>query len=207
MSGPQPLLEPALPDQQPVQTHARWRRALWRVEDALLAACLASMVLLGVADLEIWTRIGVSIPIAGTDELLRHVTLLVGMLGGAIAAREGRLLSVASVAPLLPKRLALVLETYSHAVAAFIALMLALAAALFVQTERDAGVHLASGLPVVWFEYFLPIGFAVIGLRLAHRAGKSAIGTVVVTLLAGALGFVAAHAPIDPVHARWPALV
>ena len=207
MSGPRPLLEPALPDQRPVQAQAPWRRALWRVEDTLLAFCLASMVLLGVADLEVWTRIGLRIPISGTDELLRHVTLLVGMLGGAIAAREGRLLSVASIAPLLPKRLAALLETYSQSVAAFIAMMLALAGALFVQTEREAGVQLASGLPVVWFEYLLPIGFAVIGLRLAHRAGKTAIGTIVVTLLAAGLGFVAAHAPIDPTHARWPALI
>jgi tripartite ATP-independent transporter DctM subunit len=207
MSGPRPLLEPALPDQRPVQAQAPWRRALWRVEDTLLAFCLASMVLLGVADLEVWTRIGLRIPISGTDELLRHVTLLVGMLGGAIAAREGRLLSVASIAPLLPKRLAALLETYSQCVAAFIAMMLALAGALFVQTEREAGVHLASGLPVVWFEYLLPIGFAVIGLRLAHRAGKTASGTIVVTVLAAGLGFVAAHAPIDPTHARWPALI
>jgi len=207
MSGPRPLLEPALPDQHPERTQVPWHRALWRIEDALLALCLASMVLLGVADLEFWTRIGLRIPIAGTDELLRHVTLLVGMLGGMIAAREGRLLSVASIAPLLPKRLAAGLETYSHAVAAFIALMLALAAALFVQTERDAAVRLSSGVPVVWFEYVLPIGFAVIGLRLANRAGKSPIGTLVVTLLAAGLGYLAAHSPVDAAHVRWPALI
>jgi C4-dicarboxylate transporter, DctM subunit len=206
MSGPRPLLEPALPAQHAEQAQAPWRRALWRIEDGLLAICLASMALLGVADLELWTRIGLRFPLAGTDELLRHVTLLVGMLGGMIAAREGKLLSVASVAPLLPKRLAAALETYSHAASAFIALMLALAAALFVKTERDAGVHLSSGLPVVWFEYFLPLGFAVIGLRLANRAGKTPIGTIVFTLLAVALGYLAAHSPVDPAHLRWPAL-
>jgi tripartite ATP-independent transporter DctM subunit len=207
MSGPRPLLEPALPAQEPEQPRSRWRTALWRAEDGFLALCLASMVLLGIADLEIWGRLGLRIPIGGTDELLRHVTLLVGMAGGAIAAREGRLLSVASIAPLLPKRLAALLETYSHATSAFIALMLALAAVLFVKTESDAGVQLASGLPAVWFEYALPLGFAVIGLRLAQRVGRTRTGTVLVVILAAALGFFAAHSPIGPAHWRWPALV
>ena len=207
MSGTLPLLEPVPPGQQPEHARSPLRRALWRLEDALLAACLAAMVVLGVADLEVWSRIGLRVPIAGTDELLRHFTLLVGMLGGAIAAREGRLLSIASLAPLLPKRLAAGLETYSHACSAFIALMLALAAALFVQTEKDAGVTLASGLPAVWFEYFLPLGFALIGLRLAHRAGRSAPGTIAVVLLAAAAGYLAAHTPIEPAQWRWPALV
>jgi tripartite ATP-independent transporter DctM subunit len=180
---------------------------LWRVEDGFLALCLLAMAVLGIADLEFWSRIGVRIPITGTDELLRHFTLLVGMTGGAIAAREGRLLSVASIAPLLPRRLASLLETYSLAFAAFIALMLALAAALFVQTENEARVMLASGLPAIWFEYFLPLGFAAIGLRLAHRASRSVAGTVVIVVIAALIGYCAAHVPLDPAHWRWPALV
>lgn len=206
MSGPRPPLEPALPQQEAERTRSRWRRALWRVEDGFLALCLAAMVLLGVADLEVWSRIGWRVPLAGTDELLRHFTLVVGMAGGAIAAREGRLLSVASVVPLLPKRAAAWLETYSHGVATFVSLMLALAAVLFVRTERDAGVALASGLPAVWFEYFLPAGFALIGLRLAQRTGRSHAGTAAVVLLAAAVGYFAAHSPVDPSHWRWPAL-
>jgi C4-dicarboxylate transporter DctM subunit len=85
-------------------------------------------------------------------------------------------------------------------------LMLALAAVLFVQTEREAGEHLAAGLPVVWFEYALPAGFALIGLRLARRAGQSTIGTVVVIVLAVALGYFAAHTPIAAEAWRWPAI-
>ncbi len=207
MSGATPLLEPPLPQQGAERTDAPWRRALWRVEDLFLALCLVEMMLLGVADLEIWGRLGIRLPIVGTDELVRHFTLLVGMAGGAIAAREGRLLSVASITPLLPKRLAALLERYTHVFATFIALMLALAGALFVQTEKDAGVTLASGLPVVWFEYGLPVGFALIGLRLAYRAGRTHLRTAAVVLGVAAAGYFAAHTPIDATHWRWPALV
>ncbi len=206
MSGPPPLLDPALPDPAPHPAQGTWRWVLWRLEDGLLAACLAAMVLLGVADLEIWARLGWRLPVTGIDELLRHVALLVGMLGGAIAARERRLLSVASIAPLLPRGLAGKLETFSQAIATFVALMLALAAALFVQTEREAGVTLAAGVPVVWFEYFLPAGFALIGLRLAGRAGGSPPRAAAVLLIAAGLGYLAAHSPVEPALWRWPAL-
>ena len=207
MTGPRPLLEPALPPQEPGHSRSRLRTALWRIEDLVLAVSLACMVVLGVVDLGLWRHLGIRIPIAGADELLRHLTLIVGMVGGAVAAREGRLLSVASITPLLPKRFAATLGTCTDGIAAFVALMLALAAAIFVQTERDAGVQLASGIPAVWFEYALPAGFALIGLRLARRAGHSRVGAVVVMVLAVALGYLAAHSPVAVESWRWPALV
>lgn len=207
MSEAAPLLGPALPQQEPEHSRSRLQSALWRLEDLALAAALALMVLLGVADLEIWRSLGVASPIKGADGLLRHLTLFIGMIGGAVAAREGRLLSVASIAPLLPKALAHGLERISNGISAFIALMLALAAALFVQAERGSGATLAYGIPTVWFEYALPIGFAVIAARLAHRTGRTPLGTTLVLGLIVAIGVVAAYAPLSAASVRWPALI
>lgn len=207
MSEAAPLLGPALPQQEPEHSRSRLQSALWRLEDLALAAALALMVLLGVADLEIWRSLGVASPIKGADGLLRHLTLFIGMIGGAVAAREGRLLSVASIAPLLPKALAHGLERISNGISAFIALMLALAAALFVQAERGSGATLAYGIPTVWFEYALPIGFAVIAARLAHRTGRTPLGTTLVVGLIVAIGVVAAYAPLSAASLRWPALI
>lgn len=207
MSEAAPLLGPALPQQEPEHSRSRLQSALWRLEDLALAAALALMVLLGVADLEIWRSLGVASPIKGADGLLRHLTLFIGMIGGAVAAREGRLLSVASIAPLLPKALAHGLERISNGISAFIALMLALAAALFVQAERGSGAMLAYGIPTVWFEYALPIGFAVIAARLAHRTGRTPLGTTLVLGLIVAIGVVAAYAPLSAASVRWPALI
>lgn len=207
MSEAAPLLGPALPQQEPEHSRSRLQSALWRLEDLALAAALALMVLLGVADLEIWRSLGVASPIKGADGLLRHLTLFIGMIGGAVAAREGRLLSVASIAPLLPKALAHRLERISNGISAFIALMLALAAALFVQAERGSGATLAYGIPTVWFEYALPIGFAVIAARLAHRTGRTPLGTTLVLGLIVAIGVVAAYAPLSAASVRWPALI
>jgi len=57
-----------------------------RAEDLLLAAVLALLVVLGSAS--------ASMRFSNFDELIRHLTLLVGMLGGMVAAREGRLLAM-----------------------------------------------------------------------------------------------------------------
>src|SRR5207302_10131432 len=70
------------------------RTGIWRVlydfEDSLLVICLASMMLLPVT--EILLRSIFHTGISGSSAIVQHLTLIVGMLGGAIAAREGRLL-------------------------------------------------------------------------------------------------------------------
>jgi C4-dicarboxylate transporter DctM subunit len=78
---------------------------LHRIENGLLVLALGLMVLLGVADLEFWDKLKLPIRVAGADSLIRHLTLIVGMLGGMVAAREGRLLSISSLTLFLPKQM------------------------------------------------------------------------------------------------------
>ena len=79
-----------------------WLRRLHQGENLLLVAVLIAMVLLPVS--EVLRRMGVPVRIQGAEEFLRHLTLLAGMLGGAIAARENRLLSLSSLPQFLPGR-------------------------------------------------------------------------------------------------------
>src|SRR6202035_5815385 len=70
------------------------KRALVLFEDAVAATALAAMVVLPV--LEIALRRTAVIGIPGAGPIVQHLVLWVGFLGGAIAAREGRLLALAT---------------------------------------------------------------------------------------------------------------
>ena len=78
------------------------RRMRWHaIEDGGLALLLGVMIALPLAEI-VLRQFSVGIPSA--PDFLRHLTLLVGMAGGALAAREGRLLALASSATLFRGR-------------------------------------------------------------------------------------------------------
>src|SRR6266853_6799648 len=68
-----------------------WRRLLWQSENLLVVISLAAMMLLPV--IEILLRAIFKTGLSGSSAIVQHLTLIVGMLGGAIAARDGRLLA------------------------------------------------------------------------------------------------------------------
>ncbi len=85
--------------------------------------------------------------IPGTVPLVQHLTLWVGFLGAALAAREGKLLSFAT-GQLLPEgKFRSVALVFSSAVAAAIATLLCLASAELVAIERDGGSMVTRFLP------------------------------------------------------------
>jgi len=172
---------------------------LHRFENLLLAAVLALLVLLGVA--------GASTTFANTDELIRHLTLLVGMLGGMVAAREGRLLSIGTFVHAMPERLRPAIEVFTGVVATTIGSLLTLAAWQFVAEEAGSSSSLAFGVPRIVLQAAMPLGFAFITLRLArHASGSNAVRAVV---LAAAVALTVAVAQLDGgvVALRVPLLV
>ena len=110
-----------------------------RFENLLLAVVLGLLMLLGVA--------GATTKFANADELIRHLTLLVGMLGGMAAAREGRLLSMGTIAHAMPVRWKPAIEAYTGLVATTVSAVLTLAAWQFVSQEAESSSSLAFGVP------------------------------------------------------------
>jgi len=150
-----------------------------RAENLLLAAVLALLVLLGVA--------GASTAFANTDELIRHLTLLVGMLGGMAAAREGRLLSMGTIAQALPVGWKPAIEAYTGLVGTTVSALLTLGAWQFVSEEAGSSSLLAFGVPRIVLQAAMPLGFAFITLRLARHAAGGNVARVVVLAVAVAL--------------------
>ncbi|MDX1375418.1 MAG: TRAP transporter large permease subunit [Burkholderiales bacterium] len=174
------------------------------VENAALAAVFGLTVALPLAEIALRGTLGIGID--GVSALVQHLTLALGMMGAAIAAREERLLAMAT-AKMLKGRAASLARFASGTLGATVAMLLAFAAADFVAIERAAGNTLTYRIPVWLAELPLPLGFALISARLAWHAAPALGGRSASAALAAALVIVLRVADIDPGVALVPALV
>ena len=170
-----------------------------RFENLLLATVLALLVLLGVA--------GATNKFANADELIRHLTLLIGMLGGMAAAREGRLLSMGTIAHAMPARWKPAIEAYTGLVGTTVSAILTLAAWQFVAQEAESSSTLAFGVPRIVLQAAMPIGFAFITLRLARHSGSGYGVRVAVLVIAVAIAAAVAQLDGGVAGLRTPLLV
>ena len=141
---------------------------LRRAENVVLASALTLMALLPLA--EILLRATFRVGISGAASFTQHCALIAGMLGAAVAAREGRLLSLSMLDTLLEGRCALLARLFTRTVAVIVGALLCLASVEFVLAERAGGNVIAYGIPVWLGQAVLPLGFALITLRLAWAA-------------------------------------
>ncbi len=153
------------------------------VEHGLSVLALALLTLLPIAEI-VLRRFDSGIP--GGTPFVQHLTLVVALVGGALAARDDRLLALAT-GSLLP---AGPISTLAKALAAFVgaavSALLARAGVDLVRFEREAGRTITEGVPVWAFQVLLPVGFAVITWRIA-RAAFTSHRVAGVAAVAGAL--------------------
>ncbi len=170
----------------------RVTRVLGVLEEAIAGGALAAMVFLLLV--EVVFRPWFGFAITGSPLFVRQLTLWVALLGGALAARHGRLLALATGAFIHNPRARRLADTAANTVAAAVAVVLCVGGVALARGEREYGTLIAAGIPV-WFSLVvLPLGFGLIALRLAFRAGVSwkhrAVGGVGL-----AVGLVAALRP------------
>ena len=182
-----------------------WRRWLREVENLLVSLALAALVLLPLG--EIVLRKLFQTGISGATAFQQHLTLLIGLLGGALAAREGRLLTLSTLMDFLKGQGQVFARVFSSAFAAGISVFLCVAAAQLVQTEKEAGKILAYGIPLWTIQLVMPLSFGVIALRLLWRAAESWRGRLVALLLAGGVVWIGLQPPIAPDTLVLPALL
>src|SRR6266478_7908422 len=149
----------------------RFTRPAARAENVLVSLALGTMVVLPLAEAVLRRTLQVSIP--ASISIVQHMVLIVGMLGGAIAAREKSLLCLSNFAESkLHGRAKNMAGVITAAVSAVICGYLSLAAFQFVLTERDASKTLVWGIPVWFVECVLPMGFAIIALRILWQTSE-----------------------------------
>jgi tripartite ATP-independent transporter DctM subunit len=132
--------------------------------------------------LEIAWRAIFKFGIPGSGPYVQHLTLWVGFLGAAIAAREGQLLALATGTFIPEGRARRVTEVIAAAVAAAVAALLFRASLGMVLIERQAGSMIAAGVPVWVGQVVLPVSFALIALRIVWRAPLGWPGRAVAAL-------------------------
>ncbi len=190
---------------QPAPAGEGSRRWLREVENLLVSFALAALVLLPLV--EIVLRKVFQTGISGATAFQQHLTLLIGLLGGALAAREHRLLTLSTLIDVLKGQGRVYARVFSSAFAAGISVFLCVAAAQLVQTEREAGKILAYGIPVWTIQSVMPVSFGVIALRVLWHAAERWRGRLVALLLAGGIVWIGLQPPIAPDTLVLPALV
>ena len=126
-------------------------------------------MLLPLAEIAMRQLLQRGIPGAGPFTL--NLTLWVGLLGAAIGAREGKLLTLAT-GEFLPKGTINVAHVVSGFAGAAIAMMFAVGGLALVQSEKEAGTIVAVDVPV-WIE--LIVARAAVQ-AMARRARELPIG-------------------------------
>jgi len=166
-------------------------KPLAAAENVAVAVALGMMALLPLA--EIMLRATLHVGISGSASFTQHLALVVGMLGAAVAARQGRLLSLSTLDSMLTGCGALLARFFTRTVAVLVGALLCLASIEFVLAERAGGNVIAYGIPVWLGQAVLPLGFALITLRLAWAAADGWAARIATLALAAAAALAAAH--------------
>lgn len=155
----------------------------FKAENAFSASLLALIAILPLA--EGFGRIfGAGNVVPGSIPLVQHLTLLVAIAGGSLAARENRLLAL-STAAFVPNRLKPLTQVAVAAIGVAVCTCLAYGAWTFAMVERKAGDIVAFGIPVWVFIFAMVPGFAAVGLRMAWKSSPALLGRLLA--LAGAV--------------------
>ncbi len=198
-----PPVAEAIPGSTPVVTG--WRGWFRHGENLIVALAMGAMVLLPLS--EIGLRKLFHTGISGESAFLQHFTLIIGLLGGAIAAREGRLLALSTLTTFLKGRWQTLARVFSSGFAAAISLFLCAASYQFVLTEKAFPKILAYGIPIWTIQLVMPIGFAAIALRLLWLSSPRWLPRLITLALAGGLVWLALQPPLEPDKLVVPALI
>jgi tripartite ATP-independent transporter DctM subunit len=140
----------------------------------LASAALALMVLIPVVEIVMrpWTGSGID----NAAVLVQHLGLVLTMWGALAAERHGHLTTLGggvraddNGTPQGVKHWALV---FAYGLSAVVCGMLAVSSWRLVDSEREAAQVLAYGMPIWWVQASMPLGFALLGLKLGQRCAR-----------------------------------
>ncbi len=174
---------------------------LRHLEHALLVLALLAAALLPLAD-TLGRPFGFAVP-AGAD-YLQQLVLWLAFLGGLVAARERRHLTLSTVELLGEKTLARRAgRVLAAAVAAATTGILTYAAVGLVLANREEGRTLLGGTPVWLLELVMPVALGLMALRFAWAASKRWPGRLL-ALAAIPAAFALGLVPEQVASLAWP---
>jgi C4-dicarboxylate transporter DctM subunit len=173
-----------------------------RTEDVLASLAMGGLMLLPISEVVLRNLFHVVIPGAGPFAL--NLTLWVGLLGAAIAAREGKLLTLAT-GEFLPKG---AVENVGHVVTGFVgaavATLFVMGGISFVRMEYTSGEEIALGIRMWMAVAVIPFAFGLIAIRLALKASPSWAGRAIAATGIVLGWWMASHADVIAGGSLWP---
>ena len=200
---------PEIPSAEP-ENLPGWLKFLRHSENLVVVLALAVMAILPALEVGLRTFFKTGIPASAT--IVQHLVLVVGMLGGAIAARENRLLALSVATQWFKGGWLTFARVFSYGFAAAITALLTAASWKFVSEQRSLGKVFAYGIQTWVVQLLIVIGFALVALRLVWHASEKWRWRWVTLLFAAAIIAAAliaerAGSPITPEKLRWPAMI
>ncbi|NQW04792.1 MAG: TRAP transporter large permease subunit [Acidobacteria bacterium] len=178
------------------------RQTLVRFENSVATVAMMGIIILPLAEIVLRKWFATGIP--GAAPFAQHLTMWVGLLGAAIAARDGKLLSLAT-GEFLPKgSFADGGKFVAAIVGSAVATIFAMGGISLVTIDRLDGAEIALGVPVWVADLVLPIAFALIAGRLVWRASASTLGKVVAAIGPMAGYWLATHPELLDGQPAWP---
>lgn len=178
-------------------------RAVRRLEHGFLIFALLAAAFLPLAD-TLGRPFGVHVP-AGAD-YLQQVVLWLAFLGGLVATREHRHLSLSTAELFGEGRVRQAGRVLAGAVSAATVGILTYAAVGLVLANREEGRTLMGGVPVWLLELVMPVTLGLMALRFAWSASKGWLGRVI-ALAAVPAAFALGLVPDRMASAGWPMAV
>lgn len=186
-----------------------WKKFFRRGENLVVVLALGIMTVLPV--LEVILR-PFKTGVTASATIVQHLVLAVGMLGGAIAARENRLLALSVATHWFKGGWLAFARVFSHGFAAAITALLTVASWQFIVSQKSLGKEFAYGIQTWVVQLLIVIGFAAVAVRLVWHASEKWRGRTITLLLAvsilGAVALVQSEgAMLTPEKLRWPGMI
>ena len=124
----------------------------------------------------------------------QHLTLWIGFIGAALATARGQHLALSTPDMLPAGRTRDLARSYSYTVSAFLCAVLTYASVVMMLANRGSNDRLEGGVPSLFFEVIMPIGFALMAYRFARLAPTRSAKIVAAVLCASVVPFIVAAA-------------
>ena len=183
---------------------ARLKR-IERADELLSSLALVLMAL--IPAIEILLRPLMGRGIENAPVLVQHLGLVLAMFGALAAERHGHLTTLAGGARVDGARPNQLLHAFANAVAALVCGLLAMASWRLVASEIEVSHSLAYGIPLWWVQASMPLGFALLGLKLGARCLPMAWGRLAGGLLCPLAGLLLAWQFDGSALPIWPGLL
>lgn len=135
-------------------------KALARVETWLLVVFLGAMIVLAFAQVVLRNFFGTGF--VWGDTIVRHLVLWIGFIGGALAAFEGRHISIDALSKFFSPRLKHTSAAVTNLFGAVVCYFLAQAAWRFTMDEKAAESILVLSIPSWTAVLIIPVGYMLI---------------------------------------------